>query len=553
MTRRSIRQKFLFCLVLLLVLVLTIAGTGLFSLSLYSQVVSNIAWRSDVLPVSADLLSQVEELRITYREIQLFHRYRLRATTRMTPALESLPQQFSDKFVLEVNGFAVTLEKYMNFLSTRVNSEQENQLGQEWTTLCSISTIVKTVQTLTEEPGWILDGLTIEQIEEPLQNLRRLTGQLPAYQLVDLAQYSQTVRNRYRMLFSLFVLFGIGAGLMLALLIRLGYLWVFRPLSILIAGSRMIGSGQFQHRIDLQTADEMSELANALNDMTEKFETIRRDLDEKVRLRSQEVVRNEQLASVGFLAAGVAHEINNPLASIAMCAESLEQRLGRLWKSEDSNQAHDRDKEPGKRADSGLTTGQPKSAVRPESDVEVIRHYLEMIQKEAFRCKEITEKLLDFARTGQCSREPTDLKSLILGMVEMIAHHGKYREKEIRLNMPQSVYAHVNPQEIKQVVLNLLTNALDSIRPGGIVHVRLSEKDQLARIEIEDDGCGMDAETLKNVFEPFYTRKQQGQGTGLGLSITHRIVSDHLGRIEAESAGLGQGATFRVELPKNGE
>src|SRR5207237_2229908 len=128
---------------------------------------------------------------------------------------------------------------------------------------------------------------------------------------------------------------------------------------------------EFGYRISLDTDDEMSELAEAMNDMTARFQEIRDGLDRQVRERTKQVVRSEQLASVGFLAAGVAHEINNPLASIALCAESLEGRLLDLVsKNGESEQS------------------------------ELVQRYLKMIQSEAFRCKEITEKLLDFSRTG---------------------------------------------------------------------------------------------------------------------------------------------------------
>jgi len=107
----------------------------------------------------------------------------------------------------------------------------------------------------------------------------------------------------------------------------------------------------------------------------------------------------------------------------------------------------------------------------------------------------------------------------------------------------------VNPQEIKQVMLNLLTNALDSVEDGGWVRVVIARGDEGAEVEVIDNGCGMTPEVLEHVFEPFFTRRRQGQGTGLGLSISYRIVSDHGGTITAESAGPGRGATFRVRLP----
>ena len=183
----------------------------------------------------------------------------------------------------------------------------------------------------------------------------------------------------------------------------------------------------------------MSELAAAMNDMTLRFRTIRDDLDRQVQQRTKQVVRNEQLASVGFLAAGVAHEINNPLASIAMCAESLEGRVRELL-----------DNAPSTESDGG-----------GDDQGTVITDYLRMIQNEAFRCKGITEKLLDFSRIGPPKRQLTDLRELVRGVIEMIGHLGKYQGKKIELRDGPPVSAPVNGQELKQVVLNLLDQ-----RPG---------------------------------------------------------------------------------------
>jgi signal transduction histidine kinase len=293
---------------------------------------------------------------------------------------------------------------------------------------------------------------------------------------------------------------------------------VFRPLRLLGHGSRRVAAGDFAFRLKLDTSDEMAELAAALNDMTQRFEEIRDDLDKQVEQRTREVIRSEQLASVGFLAAGVAHEINNPLASIAMCAESLESRLETL---------------------------------SPDApDAAVARRYLELIQAEAFRCKGITEKLLDFSRLGEVRRQATSLVSLVADVADMLRHVGRFAGRSIEIDQGLDALVMVNPQEIKQVVLNLLVNALDSVAESGNVRVGVRRSGGDAVLTVADDGCGMTEEVLQHLFEPFFTRRRSGQqGTGLGLSIVHRIVADHGGRIEAASAGPGQGATFRVTLP----
>jgi two-component system, NtrC family, sensor kinase len=172
-----------------------------------------------------------------------------------------------------------------------------------------------------------------------------------------------------------------------------------------------------------------------------------------------------------------------------------------------------------------------------------------MIQTEAFRCKEITEKLLDFSRVGEVKRQSADLRELVQTVIEMVRHLGKYQNRNIEFPSGEPVIALVNMQEIKQVVLNLVTNALDSVEADGKLTIDLRNDGDFAEMTFTDNGCGMTDEVLQHLFEPFFTRKRGGQGTGLGLSIVYRIVSDHGGQIEATSAGLGSGSQFHVTLP----
>ena len=306
---------------------------------------------------------------------------------------------------------------------------------------------------------------------------------------------------------------------MLAGLTALCHRWVLYPVRLLHRGVRRVARGAFDYKIDLKSGDEMQALAEAFNDMTAQLSATYADLERQVQERSRQLVRSERLAGVGFLAAGVAHEINNPLASIAFCSEALEGRLASV-----------------------LANAQG-------GDAKLVANYLRMIQEEAFRCKRITEKLLDFSRCAEIQRERTDLAGLITGVVEMIRHMGKYRSKQIHFVPREPVFAHADAQEIKQVVLNLVVNALDCMAGGGTLRIDLRHAGGMAEMAFTDDGCGMSAEVLENIFEPFYTRRRVGKGTGLGLSITHRIVSQHQGEIAASSPGEGRGATFTVRLP----
>jgi two-component system, NtrC family, sensor kinase len=310
--------------------------------------------------------------------------------------------------------------------------------------------------------------------------------------------------------------------LLMASLLRTYYRWVFYPVCDLIAGAGRVAHGDFEHRIEVHSGDEFEDLAAAFNDMTHRLHFMYSDLARQVNERSRQLVRSERLAGVGFLAAGVAHEINNPLASIAFCSEALERRLRGVL-------IH-------------------LKGVR-DDDREVVAKYLKMIQEEAFRCKEITQRLLEFSRGGERRREPTDLAELIQGVFDVVQHLQNCKGKQLVFQPRTRLIAWVNSQEIKSVVLNLVVNALDSMDEGGTLTITLEQTDGMAEMVFADTGCGMTPEILENIFEPFFTRSRTGKGTGLGLSISHRIINQHGGEIEAVSAGLNKGSTFTVRLP----
>ncbi len=297
---------------------------------------------------------------------------------------------------------------------------------------------------------------------------------------------------------------------------------MFYPVRDLIAGSGRVAHGDFESRIDVHSGDEFEDLAAAFNDMTHRLHFMYSDLARQVNERSRQLVRSERLAGVGFLAAGVAHEINNPLASIAFCSEALERRLSGIL---------------------AAMTG------KHEEDREVVTKYLKMIQQESFRCKEITQRLLEFSRGGERRREPTDLAELIQGVFDVVQHLQNCKGKQLVFQPRGRLIAWVNAQEIKSVVLNLVVNALDSMDEGGTLTITLRQTDGMAEMVFADTGCGMPAEVLENIFEPFFTRSRTGKGTGLGLSISHRIINHHGGDIEADSPGPNQGSTFTVRLP----
>jgi signal transduction histidine kinase len=316
-------------------------------------------------------------------------------------------------------------------------------------------------------------------------------------------------------------------GLLLTIgLMRSFYSWLLNPIRDLEGGVRRVASGDFSKRIEVHSGDEMEELGAAFNDMMQRLQDLYTDLARQVNERSRQLVRSERLASVGFLAAGVAHEINNPLASIAFCSEALEARLTELLRG-----------------------------ARRVDDLEVFAKYLKMIQDEAFRCKNITERLLAFSRPGERRREMTDLGQLVQAVLDVTQHLQNARGKRIDFAIlpdraaGMRVAAPVNAEEIKSVVLNLVVNALDSMDEGGTLTLRLGLRNGMAELRVSDSGCGMTQEVLENIFEPFFTRSRTGKGTGLGLTISHRIISQHGGDLEASSPGPNQGSTFTVRLP----
>ncbi|MFI5456767.1 MAG: sensor histidine kinase [Isosphaerales bacterium] len=356
-------------------------------------------------------------------------------------------------------------------------------------------------------------------LQSRIERLNDTVMQLPKRLYVDFWSVLKMSQRQYQssriiVWISSIMVLGMLCGLML-----LFNRWVLSPLRLLQRGVRHVARGSFDYKIDLRSGDEMQDLAEAFNDMTSKISMTYSELEQQVKERSRQLVRSERLAGVGFLAAGVAHEINNPLASIAFCAEALDHRLDRLL----------------------------SASLHP--DHRVVANYLKMIQDEAFRCKNITERLLDFSRCNDIKRERIDLAGLIQGVVEMIRHIGKYTGKSIIFHPREAVMAHVDGQEAKQVVLNLIVNALESMGASGALRIDARYNQGMAEIVFADNGCGMSPEVLENIFEPFFTRRRDGKGTGLGLSITHRIVNQHQGEIMAFSPGEGQGSTFTVRLP----
>ncbi len=531
LSRWPIRKKLTFSLCILVVLIVILTVSGINGIYKYRGLARGVSCRATELPLASDFARHISELRVTFTSMTGPRHFVSQPGPMSDMGLDVGLPILQQKFASDLQLAHDKIREYRNQFHRNQLIEEANWRSDsnqdEGLTLHEIECAFDLIEReCNDDEEWFANAEKVEVVRTKLDELQCHSKVLPSYLQNRMKSFKDDVAVRYRAAIVGTWLTLLTALVVTGLLARLLYVWILKPLQALIRGSRRVAAGEFDHRIQVESQDEIAGLADAMNDMTMRFREIRDDLDEQVRQRSKEVVRSEQLASVGFLAAGVAHEINNPLAAVALCAESLEERLHSIFQCDDALPDNEHNEE-----------------------ISICRNYLRVIQDEAFRCKEITEKLLDFARMGNVEREASDLGDVVRSVNEMVGHLGKYKNKEVTCEVDQAVIGMVNVQEFKQVVLNLLTNALDSVDPNGHVVVKLQKRCGKAVLSVVDDGCGMSEETIRHIFEPFFTRRRDGQGTGLGLSITYGIVRDHGGEIQASSKGENQGSEFTVTMP----
>ena len=233
------------------------------------------------------------------------------------------------------------------------------------------------------------------------------------------------------------------------------------------------------------------------------------DITERMELESQ-LSQSEKLSSIGLLAAGVAHEVNTPLAVISSYAQMLSKQV-----SSDVKQAA----------------------------------LLEKITKQTFRASEIVNSLLNFSRTSGTEFADVDLNRVIKDTLTLLEHQFKTARVVVKEDFhPDLPTIHGNTGKLQQVFLNLFLNARDAMQGGGKLEVRTWSDDGVARIEVGDTGEGIAPENLLRIYDPFFTTKAARKGTGLGLSVSYGIMQEHGGAIEVENRRTG-GALFRLELP----
>jgi two-component system, NtrC family, sensor kinase len=290
--------------------------------------------------------------------------------------------------------------------------------------------------------------------------------------------------------------------------------------------SRVFESGEIE-RIEQETATGRGEIRNWLISKIPMWAdssgevshviTVGEEVTDRVEA-NRAVARAEKLAAVGRLAAGVVHEINNPLATISACAESLESRLIE-----------------------GAFDGSPM--------VEDLREYLGLIRSEAFRCKTITNGLLDFSRTRTSDHVTIDLGDVIASVIRLLSHQKRRSAVEFCLNIAKDLASvSGDPGQLQQALIALATNALDAMVLSGILTIDAKNDGDKVVVEVTDNGVGIAPENLPKIFEPFFTTKEIGKGTGLGLAVCYGILTEHGGSLDVQST-VGVGTTFTITLP----
>ena len=334
---------------------------------------------------------------------------------------------------------------------------------------------------------------------------------------------------------------GISLGVILLISVSAGVLLqrlIYLPLKDLESGVEKLASGRRDPNIPVRNDDEFGHVASSFNAMAKALNDSRRELEELVqtlelkieertqelRVAEAEIAQGEKLASVGVLAAGIAHELNNPLTGVLTFTSLLRRKM-----PDGSEDAED----------------------------------LDLVIRETRRCAAIIKRLLDFAREKVPVKGWFDLNQVIEETIRFTDRPASLRQIEITADLdPALPQVWGDADLIKQVVLNLLVNAQQAIDAQGSIRVASRphmpkapakpgvEALPMVEIVVKDNGCGIPEANLQRIFDPFFTSKEVGKGTGLGLSVSYGIVKAHGGRINVESV-VGEGSTFHILLPIN--
>src|SRR5690242_17896789 len=310
--------------------------------------------------------------------------------------------------------------------------------------------------------------------------------------------------------------------------------FVTHPIGKLIEGTHAVSQMELDRPLDiLHSSEELDELAQSFDRMRERLREavaenseFTQKLESKVAERTrqlnaahQKLLQSDRLASLGQLAASVAHEINNPISGVLNLSMLMQRIL----------------------ADDGL----------PPSRTEEFRKYLGQVVGETARVGRIVSDLLAFSRRSKPHRAPADLNQLVRTTLSVVAHKMKLNNVEVETRLSQSLpQVACDQSQMQQVVLNLVLNAAEAAQPKGGGHVLVSTEaaDGGVVMKVSDDGEGIQPENLARIFDPFFTTKPEGKGVGLGLAVSFGIIQAHGGDIEVQSK-VGEGTTFTITLP----
>ena len=325
-------------------------------------------------------------------------------------------------------------------------------------------------------------------------------------------------------------------ALVVIALVSAVFIWLFvhRPVHELTEGTQRVAGGELDYRLPVRSGDELGRMAISFNKMTADLAEARaeltdwaRSLEDRVEEKTRELesaqshlIASEKMASLGKLAATIAHEVNNPLAGILTYA-----RLTMKWLEKDG--------------------------FDPKVKAEMTEH-LGIIVRESRRCGEIMRNLLAFARQAPDHREPNDINTLTEHALRLIEHQLELQDIELQKEIADTLpVLECNAGQIQQVILALLVNATEAMPHGGRLKVTtgLSADGQSVEIRVLDSGTGIPEDILPHIFEPFFTTKEEQSRTGLGLAVAHSIVDQHSGQIAVRSAPGGE-TEFTVTLPR---